>query len=124
MCTPVVVAQCAGRARARLRRNGRATRAPRLPLPHPTSPSPHPHLFSLLPPRPLSSFPGGFALGLAFMTAATFVVVSYTELQDKIGRQAAAGEDVYQLKGGRGAGGRPPPPPAQKAGKAARRRKG
>ena len=64
------------------------------------------------------------------MTVTTFVIVSYTELQNKIGEQAARGEDVYELKAGRGVPGRarPPPPPRgqqqQQGGKAARRRKG
>ena len=68
------------------------------------------------------------------MTAATFVVTSYLELQDKIGKQAARGEEVYQLKGGRGVGmdgrggggaARPAgrQSPKQGGGKAARKRK-
>jgi hypothetical protein len=59
------------------------------------------------------------------MTVTTFVVVSYTELQNKIGQQTARGEDLYELKGGRASGAASARPlPQKQQGKAARRRKG
>lgn len=47
-------------------------------------------------PEPLAIL--GSAAGLAGLTFATFVTVSYLEVKDKINQQIIAGEDPYELK--------------------------